>query len=284
MELSIGAHPSANRSCTFTVWAPSASEMQLHLVAPQDKITQMERLDRGYFHATVPDLQAGARYFLRPNGQDEIPDPASRFQPEGVHGPSEVTAPDFAWTDQSWTAPSVRDYVIYELHVGTFSPEGTFDGVIPYLQELKALGVNAIEIMPVAQFAGKRNWGYDGVGLYAVQNSYGGPQGLKRLVNAAHEAGLAVILDVVYNHLGPEGNYLGLFGPYFTETYRTPWGRALNFDGPHSDGVRQFFIENALYWQTEFHLDGLRLDAVHAIRDIGALPFVQELKRATRSQ
>ena len=284
MELSIGAHPRANRSCTFTVWAPSASEMQLHLVSPEDKLIQMDRLERGYFQASVPNLSAGARYFFRPNGQNDVPDPASRFQPEGVHGPSEVIARDFEWTDQTWTARALRDYAIYELHVGTFSAEGTFDGVIPYLPELKALGITAIEIMPVAQFAGKRNWGYDGVGLYAVQNSYGGPKGLKRLVNAAHETGLAVILDVVYNHLGPEGNYLGLFGPYFTETYRTPWGAALNFDGPHSDGVRQFFIENALYWQMDFHFDALRLDAVHAIRDIVALPFLQELKRVTSTK
>jgi maltooligosyltrehalose trehalohydrolase len=258
--------------------------MQLHLVTPEDKLIQMERENRGYFRVTVPDLGAGARYFLRPNGRDDVPDPASRFQPDGIHGPSEVIAPEFAWTDHSWTALPLRDYVIYELHVGTFSPEGTFDGVIPYLPELKALGITAIEIMPVAQFPGKRNWGYDGVGLYAVQNSYGGPQGLKRLVNAAHDAGLAVILDVVYNHLGPEGNYLGLFGPYFTDTYRTPWGAALNFDGPHSDGVRQFFIENALYWQTDFHFDALRLDAVHAIRDIVALPFLQELKRVSSAK
>ena len=174
--------------------------------------------------------------------------------------------------------------LLYELHVGTFSEEGTFDGVIAHLPELKELGITAIELMPVAQFPGARNWGYDGVYPFAVQDSYGGPAGLKRLVNAAHQHGLAVVLDVVYNHLGPEGNYLGEFAPYFTDRYRTPWGPALNFDGPHSDEVRRYFIENALYWQTEFHFDALRLDAVHAIRDFSAVPFLEDLAEACRRQ
>lgn len=244
----------------------------------------MENNGRGYYRAKVAGLSAGARYFYRVNGQSDVPDPASRFQPEGVHGPSQVVEAKFTWTDKGWYGVPLRDYVIYELHVGTFTAEGTFEAIIPHLAELKGLGITAIEIMPVNQFPGRRNWGYDGVGLFAVQNSYGGPEGLKRLVNAAHEHGLAMILDVVYNHLGPEGNYLGSFGPYFTQTYKTPWGPALNFDGPHSDGVRRFFIENALYWQTEFHFDALRLDAVHAIRDIGALPFLSELKQKTAAR
>jgi maltooligosyltrehalose trehalohydrolase len=171
----------------------------------------------------------------------------------------------------------LRDYVVYELHVGTFSAEGTFDGVIGHLAGLKELGITAIELMPVAQFPGSRNWGYDGVYPFAVQDSYGGPAGIKRLVNAAHELGLVVILDVVYNHLGPEGNYLGEFAPYFTDRYRTPWGSALNFDGPCSDEVRRYFTENALYWQTEFHIDALRLDAIHAIRDFSPVTFLEEM-------
>ena len=239
---------------------------------------------RGYYHVAVKGISAGTRYFFRINEQSDIPDPASRFQPEGVHGPSEVTAASFQWADGGWFGLPMREYVIYELHVGTFTAEGTFEGAIPHLAELKELGITAIEIMPVAQFPGRRNWGYDGVGFFAVQNSYGGPDGLKRLVNAAHRHGLAVILDVVYNHVGPEGNYLSKLAPYFTYTYKTPWGPALNFDGPHSDGVREFFIQNALYWQEEFHFDALRLDAVHAIRDIGALPFLRELREKTATK
>ena len=284
MELTLGATIQRDESCIFNVWAPSATEVQVHLVSPRDELIPMHRREHGYYSACVPNLPPGARYFIRIDGQTDVPDPASRYQPEGVHGPSEIVSSDFPWTDNHWFGVPLRDYVIYELHVGTFSPEGTFEGIIPYLAELKSLGITAIELMPVAQFPGKRNWGYDGVGMYAVQNSYGGPQGLKRLVNAAHEFGLAVILDVVYNHLGPEGNYLGSLAPYFTGTYKTPWGLALNFDGPHSDGVRRFFIENALYWQTEFHIDALRLDAVHAIRDIGALPFLRELKQKTAAR
>ena len=191
--------------------------------------------------------------------------------------PSRIVDPRFEWTDAAWFGLPLRDYILYELHVGTFQRAGTFDGVVARLPELKELGITAIELMPVAQFPGTRNWGYDGVYPFAVQDSYGGPAGLKRLVNAAHRQGLAVVLDVVYNHLGPEGNYLGEFAPYFTDRYRTPWGPALNFDGPHSDEVRRYFIENALYWLTEFHLDALRLDAVHAIRDFSAVPFLEEL-------
>ena len=168
----------------------------------------------------------------------------------------------FPWQDRHWFGIPLEDYVIYELHVGAFTPEGTFDAVIPHLDNLKELGVSAVELMPVAQFPGDRNWGYDGVDLFAVQNSYGGPQGLKRLVNACHERQLALVLDVVYNHLGPEGNYLAEYGPYFTDRYKTPWGSAINFDGPHSDEVRRFFIENALGWLTDYHVDALRLDAV----------------------
>ncbi|HEY8461301.1 MAG TPA: malto-oligosyltrehalose trehalohydrolase, partial [Blastocatellia bacterium] len=222
------------------------------------------------------------RYLYRINDEEDRPDPASHFQPLGVHGPSEVVAHDeFAWSDHGWTGVPQERLVIYELHTGAFTPEGTFDAVIPRLPELRALGVTAIELMPVAEFPGDRNWGYDGVYPFSAHHAYGGPAGLKRLVNACHEAGLAVILDVVYNHLGPEGNYISRFGPYFTAKYRTPWGDALNFDGPWSDGVRNYFIENALHWFDLYHIDGLRLDAVHAIVDASANPFLRELAERT---
>jgi len=195
-----------------------------------------------------------------------------------------VVDPDFRWDDHLWEGIPLQAYVLYEIHVGTFTPEGTFDAVITHLDELKELGITAIELMPNAQFSGARNWGYDGVFPFAVQSSYGGPWGLKRLVNACHQKEVAVVLDVVYNHLGPEGNYLGDFGPYFTDRYRTPWGHAINFDGPHSDEVRRFFIENALYWITEFHIDALRIDAVHAILDFSAEHFLRELASAVNKR
>jgi maltooligosyltrehalose trehalohydrolase len=216
-------------------------------------------------------------YFYRLDGTKDRPDPASRYQPHGVHGPSQVIDSTFPWEDQSWFGLPLKEFIIYELHVGTFTSTGTFDAITAQLEELKGLGITAIELMPVAQFPGNRNWGYDGVYPFAVQNSYGGPKGLKRLVNACHNIGLAVVLDVVYNHLGPEGNYLADFGPYFSDRYRTPWGPALNFDGPQSDHVRRYFIENALYWIDEFHIDGLRLDAVHAILDNSPYTFLEQL-------
>jgi maltooligosyltrehalose trehalohydrolase len=198
----------------------------------------------------VEGVNPGALYHYRLDGQTERPDPASRFQPQGVHGPSQVLDGDFPWDDADWSGLPLEDYIFYELHVGTFTPDGTFAAILAHLDELSALGITALQLMPVAQFPGERNWGYDGVFPFAVQDSYGGPHGLKQLVNACHQRGLAVVLDVVYNHLGPEGNYLGDFGPYFTDRYKTPWGLALNFDGPHSDEVRRFFIDNALYWIT----------------------------------
>jgi len=201
----------------------------------------------------------------------------SYFQPQGVHGPSQVVDSNFTWEEQGWSGLPLEEYIVYELHVGTFTTEGTFGAIITRLDELKDLGITAVELMPVAQFPGNRNWGYDGVYPFAVQDSYGGPEGLKNLVNTCHRKGLAVILDVVYNHLGPEGNYIADFGPYFTDRYKTPWGAALNFDGPSSDHVRHFFIENAIYWLNEFHIDALRLDALHAILDISSYSFVEEL-------
>ncbi|HWP59397.1 MAG TPA: malto-oligosyltrehalose trehalohydrolase [Candidatus Acidoferrales bacterium] len=268
----------------FVVWAPQVSELALHLVSPAERLLPMARVAQGYYETSAEGVRPGCRYFYRLDRTADRPDPASRFQPEGVHGPSEVLDPRFPWEDHGWFGLPLSRYVIYELHVGTFTAGGTFDAVIPRLDALADLGVTAIELMPVAQFPGERNWGYDGVYPFAVQNSYGGPQGLKRLVNECHRRGLAVVLDVVYNHLGPEGNYTADFGPYSTARYHTPWGRAMNFDGPDSDHVRSFFIQNALYWTGEFHIDALRLDAVHAILDHSPRPFLEELAGAIKEQ
>lgn len=251
--------------CGFRVWAPHAKRMRLRIVGENDY--EMQREEDGYFSLNRPS-RAGERYFYIPDGNKPVPDPVSRLLPEGVHGPTEIVNPnEFVWSDQGWNGLELRDYILYELHIGTFTPQGTFEGVLERLQYLKLLGITVIELMPVAAFPGERNWGYDGVSPYAVQASYGGPSGLKRLVDAAHAIGIAVILDVVYNHLGNEGNYLRMFGPYFTSHHKTPWGEAINYDGEGSKGVRRYFIENALYWIREYHLDGLRLDAVQTIHD-----------------
>ncbi len=268
----------------FLVWAPLINQVEVHILSPEERIVPLEKVSRGYHYGVVQGVKPGTRYFYRLDGNTERPDPASKFQPEGVHGPSQVIDPHFVWEELHWSGIPFSHYVLYELHVGTFTAQGTFDAIVPHLDELKDLGITSIEIMPVAQFPGDRNWGYDGVYPFAVQNSYGGPEGLKRLVNACHQRGLAVILDVVYNHLGPEGNYLHDFGPYFTDRYRTPWGSAINFDGPNSDEVRRFFIENAVSWVTEFRVDALRLDAVDGIYDFSALHFLQELGAAVHEQ
>ncbi len=252
--------------------------MELKIVHPREATFPMEKDERGYWSKTLKDISPDTRYVYRIDGTTDRPDPASRLQPGGVHEASQVVPKgSFQWTDQAWKNLDLASMVFYELHVGTFTPEGTFDAIVPRLDALAETGITTIEIMPVAQFPGDRNWGYDGVYPYAVQNSYGGPQGLKRLVNACHSKGIAVVLDVVYNHFGPEGCYVREFGPYFTSQYRTPWGDAINFDGPFSDEVRTYFVQNALYWFTEFHMDGLRLDAVHGIYDTGARPFLQWL-------
>lgn len=283
-DMPLGATCLDDRSCRFLVWAPRAMKIEVHILSPRDCIVPMEPLCHGYFAAHMDNLNPGALYKYRIDGDRERPDPASRFQPGGVHGPSQAVDHRFTWEDSAWCGILLRKYVLYEIHVGTFTPEGTFDAIIPRLTELKNLGVTAIEIMPVAQFPGDRNWGYDGVFPYAVQNSYGGPAGLKRLVNACHSQGLAAVLDVVYNHLGPEGNYSGDFGPYFTDHYHTPWGNALNLDGRGSDAVRRFFIDNALQWIDEFHFDALRIDAVHAIVDPTARHFLEELAAAVHNR
>ena len=263
----------------FRVWAPNAQRVDLVLAGARWGTIPMRRDDAGYFAHTEPNVPENQRYAYRLNGGDERADPCSLWQPDGVAGPSAVVRPErFAWSDDGWRGVPRQELVIYELHVGTFTPEGTFDAIIPRLRELKDLGITALEIMPVNQFPGGRNWGYDGVLPYAAQNTYGGPQGLARLVDAAHGHGVAVILDVVYNHFGPEHAYYREFGPYFTDKYKTPWGAAINYDGPGSDGVRDFVLDNVRMWLDEFHLDGLRLDAVHAIYDLGARHILASIK------
>jgi maltooligosyltrehalose trehalohydrolase len=242
----------------------------------------METDGSGYHWAVLPGIKPGTEYLYRLDGKKERPDPASRCQPSGVHGPSAVEDPVFAWHDQRWKGLPLERHVIYELHVGAFTKAGTFAGLIPHLDTLADVGVTALCLMPVAQNPGDRNWGYDGVYPFAVQHSYGGSDGLKRLIDAAHAKGLAVLLDVVHNHLGPEGNYLRDFGPYFTAGH-TPWGEAVNLDGAGSDEVRRYFIESVLRWAGECHADGLRLDAIHALRDFSARPFVEELTDAAHS-
>ncbi|VTU00442.1 malto-oligosyltrehalose trehalohydrolase : Malto-oligosyltrehalose trehalohydrolase OS=Coleofasciculus chthonoplastes PCC 7420 GN=MC7420_3794 PE=3 SV=1: CBM_48: Alpha-amylase: DUF3459 [Gemmataceae bacterium] len=273
----LGAVYLGDGTCRFRVWASRCARVDIHITGPVDRVVPMRPMEAGYFEAVVDGVEPGTRYLYRLDGGAERPDPASRFQPTTVHEPSAVVDPSFPWTDGHWHGVPLDRYVIYELHVGTFTPEGTFDAIIPRLRDLVELGVTAVELMPVAQFAGARGWGYDGVYPFAPQNSYGGPTGLKRLVDACHAHGLAVVLDVVYNHFGPEGGYLQEFGHYFTDRYRTPWGNAVNVDGPKSDEVRRYLIENALYWVHEFHIDALRLDAVHAIHDETAAPFLMEL-------
>lgn len=275
----------------FRVWAPNAKHMRVQLensrgaqppsaVGLQSEPTathEMERVEDGYFVLQTA-ANPGDRYFYLVDDKQPVPDPVSRFLPDGVHGPTEIVdAQQFAWRDANWRGVPLKDYVIYELHIGTFTPEGTFDAAIRKLEYLKKLGISVIEIMPVAAFPGVHNWGYDGVSPYAVQASYGGPQGLRRLVDAAHATGLGVMLDVVYNHLGNEGNYLRFFGPYFTDCHKTPWGEAINYDQQGCEAVRWYFIENALYWVREYHLDGLRLDAVQTIQDSSSPHILAEI-------
>jgi maltooligosyltrehalose trehalohydrolase len=266
----------------FSVWAPRARTVTVRL---GETLHALDAGPDGVHAGIVPRAPLGTDYAYRLDGGPDRPDPVSRYQPHGVHGASRIVAPNaFEWTDDDWTGLAMRDLVLYELHVGTFTPAGTFDGVITRLPELAELGITAVELMPVAAFPGTRNWGYDGVHPYAPHVAYGGPDGLRRLVSAAHRAGIGVILDVVYNHLGPEGNYLAEFGPYFTDRYHTPWGAAMNFDGPDSDEVRRYVIDNALYWITEYRLDGLRLDAVHAIYDFSAWHILEEVAAAVHRQ
>jgi maltooligosyltrehalose trehalohydrolase len=291
----LGATRTADKRWQFVVWAPKRKSVELLLLpsaaasgkASQSSATRsvaMERDSAGYFRAIVDGVEPGVKYLYHLDCGESRPDPASRFQPDGVHGPSQVVdTSKFPWTDHAWKGVSLRDSVFYELHVGTFTPDGTFSALIPHLDKLSDLGVTTVELMPLSQFPGSRNWGYDGVSPFALQNSYGCVADLQRFVDAAHAKKLAVCLDVVYNHLGPEGNYLNEYGPYFTDFYHTPWGSALNFDGRQSDHVRHFFIQSALYWLEQFHIDALRLDAVHSIYDASANPFLAEMSNEVRA-
>ncbi|MBD2593363.1 malto-oligosyltrehalose trehalohydrolase [Nostoc spongiaeforme FACHB-130] len=284
--MKIGAHYLGNGECEFTVWSPTLNSVAVEILTPESQLIPLKPQVEGYWQVKVNDVYPGTLYRYQLNEQEAFADPASQFQPQGVHGASVVVDHHFEWTDTTWTGIPLESMIFYELHVGTFTPEGTFAAIIPRLPELRELGINAIEIMPIAQFPGDdhiqpdlayRNWGYDGVYLYAVQNSYGSPADFKQFVNACHANGIAVVLDVVYNHFGPEGNYMGQFAPYFTKTYKTPWGNAMNFDDAYSQGVRNYFIQNALYWLGDFHIDALRLDAIQAIYDLGAKHFLGEL-------
>lgn len=268
------------------LWSPTAESASI-IVRNREEI-YLKKEEFGYWRTSTDKLKPGDLYKFKLDNDKELPDPASISQPEGVHGYSEaVDLKIFRWTDQEidhgWKNIPQEDYIIYELHIGTFSFKGNFEGLEEKLDHLVKLGVNAIELLPVSQFPGSRNWGYDGVYPFAVQNSYGGPEALQHLVNTCHEKGLAVILDVVYNHLGPEGNYLNAFGPYFTDKYNTPWGKALNFDDAWCDGVRQYFIENVLMWFRDFHIDALRMDAIHAIKDLSPTHILKEMKQNVNS-
>lgn len=267
----------------FRCWVPRASRVEV-ILEPQQAVHALARQSDGYWTGLVPEACAGMRYRYRLDGGEAYPDPCSRFQPEGPHGPSLIVDPNaYTWHDEQWPGVTMHGQVIYELHIGTFTPEGTFEAAITRLDGLEELGITVIEVMPLAEFPGRWNWGYDGVGLYASAHVYGDADSFKRFVDEAHRRGLAVILDVVYNHLGPDGNYLPTFSDdYFTDRYPNEWGQAINFDGPGSRPVREFFVQNACYWIAEYHVDGLRLDAVHAFHDAGPVHVVAELSRAAR--
>ena len=276
-----GSECLANGGVRFRLWAPKPSRVDLLL---NGSLTPMERGEPGWFQLVSRKAAAGDQYQFVIDGGLHVPDPASRFQPHDVHGPSEVIDPKtFAWTDDGWRGRPWEEAAIYELHAGAFTPAGTFRGVEEKLDHLVKLGVTALELMPLSDFFGKRNWGYDGVLPFAPDSSYGRPEDLKRLVQAAHNRGLMVLLDVVYNHFGPEGNYLGAYAPqFFTARHKTPWGDAINFDGEDSRTVRDFFVHNALYWLEEFHLDGMRFDAVNTIKDDSRPDILTELAETIR--
>lgn len=278
----VGASLNKNGQCTFTVWAPLCSSVSVVLNTSPEVTWPMEKRAFGYWCVTISHVTPGMQYWYKIDDELIRPDPASRWQPQGVHAASAIVNTEFNWTDTEWQGIELTEMIIYELHTGTFTPAGTFQGIISKLNYLQSLGITAIEIMPIAQFPGHHNWGYDGVFPFAIHNEYGATTDLKQLVDAAHQHGIAVILDVVYNHAGPEGNYLRDFGPYFTDKYKLYWGDSINFDGAWCDGVRNFFIQNALMWLDEFHIDGLRLDAVHGIFDNSARHIMEELTSQVR--
>lgn len=272
----IGINFTKEGKAEINIWSPQAEKVSL--IAEKLAIP-LEKKQYGYWGTTTDQLKEGSRYKIQINDKQPFPDPTSLSQPDGVHGDSEaINLASYQWSETMWQNPALQEYIIYELHTGTFTDEGTFASLEEKLDYLKELGITAIEIMPVAQFPGNRNWGYDGVFPFAVQNSYGGPRGLQHLVDACHQRGLAVVLDVVYNHLGPEGNYLGEYGPFFTAKYNTPWGNAINFDDAWCDGVRRYVVENALMWYRDFRIDALRLDAVHAIKDFNPVHILKEIR------
>ena len=261
----------------YRVWSPLAERVSVN-VGGETISMSLDPVIEGWWHSGERHARAGEPYSFNIDDAKDLPDPRSGWQPDGVHGPSTVVDHSaFGWSDGDFQARPLSSAVIYELHVGTFTEAGTFESIIPHLGHLKSLGISHVELMPVAEFPGLFGWGYDGVNLFAPRHVYGGPEGLKRLVDACHARGLGVILDVVYNHMGPSGNYLPKFGPYFTDRHHTPWGDALNFDGPYSDEVRRYFCDNALMWLRDYHFDGLRLDAVHAIVDTSAISFLEQL-------
>jgi maltooligosyltrehalose trehalohydrolase len=270
----------------FRVWAPAAAAVSVVTNTGTDEVTAMAAAGGGWWRAEVPSAGPGTDYaFLLDSSADELPDPRSAWQPHGVHGRSRlVDHGAFGWTDGRWRGVPLAGSVLYELHVGTFTPAGTFDAAARRLDHLADLGVDAVELLPVAAFPGRHGWGYDGVDLFAVHDAYGGPDGLRRFVDAAHARGIGVVMDVVHNHLGPDGNYLARFGPYFTDTYATPWGPAVNLDGFGSDEVRRFVVDNALMWLRDYHCDGLRLDAVHALLDRRAVHVLEEIGTAVRHE
>lgn len=282
----LGALPFRDGSTFFRVWAPFADVVSVETgPQPDTRRTGLARCEGGYFEGLADNAGHNDLYRYIIDDRYALPDPASRSQPDGVHGSSQILDHAlFNWDDNGWKSAPLDQFIMYELHVGTFTGEGTFEAAAGCIEYLKDLGVNAIELMPVAQFPGRYNWGYDGTFPFAVHNSYGGPEGLKTFVDACHREDISVILDVVYNHLGPEGNYLGRYGPYFTDRYRTPWGDAINFDGPFSDEVRHFFIESALAWITDYHIDVLRIDAIHGIFDFSAKTFLGELSEAVNKR
>ncbi|HET6569483.1 MAG TPA: malto-oligosyltrehalose trehalohydrolase [Rhodothermales bacterium] len=278
-EAPLGAVP-LDDGVRFRVWAPRAHKVDLVLEV-DGRTVPLEDLGDGYYEVFVPGLEEGALYRYRLNDGPIYPDPYSRFQPQGVHGPSMIVdARQFEWTDQEWKGIPQKDLVFYELHVGTFSPEGTFEGMRDRLPHLKDLGITVIELMPVADWPGRWNWGYDHAALFAPSRAYGTPDDLRALVDAAHGMGLAVTLDVIYNHLGPDGAYIAAFAPMFTEKHHTAWGPGINLDDEGSEGVRRLFIQNALYWLEEFHFDGLRLDATDTLKDDSPVHFLRELSAA----
>lgn len=281
--MKLGANIIEGNRTRFLVWAPCCEEVELKILSQPVQHIPMYKVEGGYYEAVVEGVGPGEKYVYILDGKVERSDPASRSQFLNIHEPSEVVDPcEFKWEDADWNNIPLEEYIIYELHIGTYTTEGLFCSLIEKIGYLKELGINAIELMPVAQFSGQHNWGYDGVYFFAPQKSYGGPSALKALINACHKNNIAVILDVVYNHFGAEGNNFEEFGPYYTDKYKTPWGKAVNYDGPGSEEVRRYILDNVLYWITEYHIDALRLDAIHAIFDNSPKHLLEEMSDRVR--